>query len=157
MRACAGCRSKRPRDALVRFVADGPRVVPDLRRLAVGRGVNLCPALACIEQAIKRRAFARGLKRSVQVQRDALVADLRVAFAAELARALAGGRRSHHIEDAAGRPETPAELAACREAMAGSETPLGGAPVVVNRALLAARVAWLASGLQRLQSMGRVL
>jgi hypothetical protein len=77
---------------------------------------------------------------------------VRDAFAHELERVLAGGRRSHHIEDAAGRPEVPVELGLCRAALARSGAPLGGSPLVVNRAPLAARVAWLASGLQRLQS-----
>lgn len=138
-------------------MADGARVVADLRRRAGGRGVNLCPAVGCVDLAIKRRAFPRGLRRSVQVDRDAIVADLRAAFAAELEREIAGGRRSHHIEDAAGRSEVPAELADCRAALADSSSPLGGVPVVVTRAASAARVAWLASGLQRLQSQGRVL
>ncbi|MEZ4269677.1 MAG: YlxR family protein [Myxococcota bacterium] len=157
MRACAACRSKRPRGELVRFVADGPRVVPDLRRRAGGRGVNVCPTADCVELAIKRRAFGRGLRCSVQVDRESLLASVRAAFVVELDRAVAGGRRSHHIEDAGERAESPSELADCRSAMSRSGAPLGGVPVVVKRAALAARVAWLASGLQRLQSQGRVL
>ena len=52
---------------LVRVVAlevDGiPSVVPDRRGSLPGRGASLHPALACLDLAERRRAFARALRK----------------------------------------------------------------------------------------------
>lgn len=53
--------------ALIRFVA-GPdgQVVPDLKRSLPGRGVWVCSRRAVVEEAVKKNAFARGLKAPVK-------------------------------------------------------------------------------------------
>jgi len=62
-RACAGCRQTDARDVLLRFVADGdpPRLAPDIRRRAPGRGVSVHPRFGCVEAAVRTGALKRGL------------------------------------------------------------------------------------------------
>ncbi|MBV9592513.1 MAG: YlxR family protein [Actinobacteria bacterium] len=91
VRTCLGCRLRSPAAELLRVVAapadttsamtahgsdprpsgpDGPpagaeggcRVVPDPGRRAGGRGAWVHPALPCVEQARRRRAFGRALR-----------------------------------------------------------------------------------------------
>jgi predicted RNA-binding protein YlxR (DUF448 family) len=47
---------------LHRFVLDGDTVVADPEQRLPGRGAYVCSA-ACLEQAIRRRAFARAYRR----------------------------------------------------------------------------------------------
>jgi predicted RNA-binding protein YlxR (DUF448 family) len=61
MRVCAACRERQPAEKLIRFVRSGSGVSPDLARKAIGRGLNLSPSLRCLELAIKRGVFRRGL------------------------------------------------------------------------------------------------
>ena len=61
MRVCAACRERHPADKLLRFVRKGTRVSADPLRLAPGRGLNIYPSPNCLDLAIKRRAFQRGL------------------------------------------------------------------------------------------------
>jgi uncharacterized protein len=61
IRTCAGCRARLPQGRLLRFARrpDG-RVIPaNVTRELGGRSTYLCPRRACLDQAIKRRAFAR--------------------------------------------------------------------------------------------------
>lgn len=62
-RACAGCRQREDREALLRFVAGGqpPQLAPDIRRRAPGRGVSVHPRYRCVEAAVKSGALRRGL------------------------------------------------------------------------------------------------
>ena len=82
-RACAGCRQRDDREALLRFVADGnpPQLAPDIRRRAPGRGVSVHPRYRCVDAAVRsgalRRAFglqadvsARELSQSAANQYD---------------------------------------------------------------------------------------
>lgn len=65
-RTCTGCRRPRERGSLLRFVADGRGVLgidPLMQR--GGRGVYVCPATRCIDNAVKRGGFPRGLKRKL--------------------------------------------------------------------------------------------
>jgi predicted RNA-binding protein YlxR (DUF448 family) len=66
-RLCALTREVRPIDELIRFVAapDGA-IVPDLKRRLPGRGVWITAKRTAIDEAVKRNAFARGLKRDVK-------------------------------------------------------------------------------------------
>jgi uncharacterized protein len=64
-RTCAGCGAKRPKPELLRFVAEGGRLVPAAS--TPGRGVYTCPRLPCFERARHRRAFSRVLKQTVLV------------------------------------------------------------------------------------------
>lgn len=59
---CVGCRERAPVDELLRVVARDGALVPDVRRLLPGRGAHLHPSQACLEQAIRRRAFPRALR-----------------------------------------------------------------------------------------------
>ncbi len=72
VRSCIGCRSKFPKEELVRFSADKSgkvRVDPFYKN--PGRGVYLCPKLACFRQAFKKRgAFNRALRRQVEVPQN---------------------------------------------------------------------------------------
>ena len=66
-RLCALTREVRPIDELIRFVAapDGS-MVPDLKRRLPGRGVWITAKRTAIDEAVKRNAFARSLKRNVK-------------------------------------------------------------------------------------------
>ena len=70
-RLCALTREVRPIDELIRFVV-GPDgvIVPDLKRRLPGRGVWITARRAAIDEAVKRNAFARSLKREVRAAAD---------------------------------------------------------------------------------------
>jgi uncharacterized protein len=70
-RLCVATREVRPTAELIRFVV-GPdgNVVPDLKQKLPGRGVWVTGNRATLEQAVKRKAFARGFKREVRVAAD---------------------------------------------------------------------------------------
>jgi len=61
-----------PQPELLRFVADRGQVVPDPDRRLPGRGAYVHPLRACLDAAVRRRAFPRALRRPVTVSRDAL-------------------------------------------------------------------------------------
>lgn len=71
LRQCAATRTVRPVDELIRFVV-GPdgAAMPDLRRKLPGRGVWVTATEAALDEAIKRRVFARGFKRDVRLPPD---------------------------------------------------------------------------------------
>lgn len=56
----------KPKNELIRIVS-GPEgdLLQDLTGKAEGRGVYLCKDKVCIDQAHKKRALARSLKRSI--------------------------------------------------------------------------------------------
>jgi predicted RNA-binding protein YlxR (DUF448 family) len=57
--------------ALLRFVvAPTGELVPDLQQRLPGRGLYLSPARAAVEQAVKKRLFARAARRPVTVPDD---------------------------------------------------------------------------------------
>ncbi|HYO41064.1 MAG TPA: YlxR family protein [Nocardioidaceae bacterium] len=66
VRTCVGCRQRATKSELLRVVAGdrgaGLEVVPDPAGRAPGRGAHLHPTSACLELALRRRAFARALK-----------------------------------------------------------------------------------------------
>ncbi len=61
VRTCIGCGAATARTGLVRLRIEGERVVID-RSGQGGRGAWLHPAEACLEQAARRRAFARAFR-----------------------------------------------------------------------------------------------
>ncbi len=61
IRTCVGCGGKAAQRALVRLKAEAGRVVFDRARTG-GRGAWLHPDPACLEGALKRRAFPRVLR-----------------------------------------------------------------------------------------------
>jgi predicted RNA-binding protein YlxR (DUF448 family) len=70
-RFCALTRTARPVDELIRFVV-GPagEAVPDIKRKLPGRGIWITATSEAVEEAIKRKLFARGFKRDVRVDTD---------------------------------------------------------------------------------------
>ncbi|MGN6548549.1 MAG: RNA-binding protein [Pararhizobium sp.] len=70
-RTCIVTRLSGSPDDLIRFVAapDGT-VVPDLKRRLPGRGCWVTAERATVETAVRKRLFARGLKREVVVADD---------------------------------------------------------------------------------------
>jgi hypothetical protein len=66
-RLCALTREVKPIDDLIRFVvAPDGAIVPDLKRRLPGRGVWITATRTAIDEAVKRGAFARSLKREVR-------------------------------------------------------------------------------------------
>ncbi|WP_375499927.1 YlxR family protein [uncultured Jatrophihabitans sp.] len=74
IRTCIGCRQRAHDNDLLRVVA-GPagtdesiiNAVPDPRRRASGRGAWVHRDLACVDLAIRRRAFGRALRVSAPI------------------------------------------------------------------------------------------
>lgn len=70
-RTCLGCRAVDEQSALVRVVVqsstpDGPaRLCIDPQGSLPGRGTWVHPGTACLERALKARAFARSFRRAV--------------------------------------------------------------------------------------------
>ncbi|MXZ51945.1 MAG: YlxR family protein [Acidimicrobiaceae bacterium] len=64
VRTCIGCRTRRPGAELQRVSMDlnGGLVVGP----GPGRGAWLCPDMACLESAKRRRAFGRALRADVR-------------------------------------------------------------------------------------------
>ena len=71
-RTCVGCGDADDALALRRLRLDGARVVVDARGRLGGRGAWLHPAVRCLAQAVKRRAFARAFRAAVEVDESAL-------------------------------------------------------------------------------------
>ncbi|MDO4254970.1 MAG: YlxR family protein [Kocuria sp.] len=70
-RTCLGCRTPDGPDHLVRLTvrAEAPGVVVvDYHRTLGGRGAWLHPASECVEKAVRRRAFCRAFRSSVDAQ-----------------------------------------------------------------------------------------
>lgn len=70
-RLCVATRQVRPVGELIRFVA-GPDgvVVPDIKRRLPGRGVWVTARRHVVQEAVRRRAFGRGLKADVRASTD---------------------------------------------------------------------------------------
>jgi uncharacterized protein len=67
-RTCVATRSVRPIGELIRFAVSPDGVLtPDIKGKLPGRGVWTTCARSAVEEAIKRKAFARGLKQPVTV------------------------------------------------------------------------------------------
>jgi uncharacterized protein len=70
-RLCIATRAVRPIGGMIRFVADPDGVVvPDLKRRLPGRGVWVTARRTLVEEAVRRRAFGRSLKRDVKAPAD---------------------------------------------------------------------------------------
>jgi uncharacterized protein len=66
-RFCALTRTLKPVDDMIRFVV-GPagEAVPDLKRKLPGRGIWITASSHAVDEAVKRKVFARGFKREVR-------------------------------------------------------------------------------------------
>ncbi|MGB4137282.1 MAG: YlxR family protein [Microbacterium sp.] len=62
VRTCIGCRGRASRTSLLRVVARNGVLVLDERAVLAGRGVWLHPTRECADAALRRRAFARALR-----------------------------------------------------------------------------------------------
>jgi hypothetical protein len=65
-RTCLGCRQVQEQESLVRYVLapDGGLLV-DYRHRLPGRGAYTCISSACVREALRRRQFARALRREL--------------------------------------------------------------------------------------------
>ncbi|MCB5182028.1 YlxR family protein [Streptomyces antimicrobicus] len=61
-RTCVGCRERAAKSDLLRIVAVEGACVPDHRGTLPGRGAYVHPAVVCLDQAVRRRAFSRALR-----------------------------------------------------------------------------------------------
>jgi predicted RNA-binding protein YlxR (DUF448 family) len=70
-RFCALTRNLKPVSEMIRFVV-GPagEAVPDVKRKLPGRGIWITASKQSINEAIKRKVFARGFKRDLKVAED---------------------------------------------------------------------------------------
>jgi predicted RNA-binding protein YlxR (DUF448 family) len=57
-----GCRGRAAKKELLRIVAVEGECVPDHRGTLPGRGAYLHPAVVCLEQAVRRKAFPRAFR-----------------------------------------------------------------------------------------------
>lgn len=66
MRQCLGCREMKPKRELIRVVRspDG-EISLDFKGKAPGRGAYICPAPACLKQAIKAKALERAFSTQI--------------------------------------------------------------------------------------------
>ena len=62
IRTCVGCGVRAAQSELVRLRTEGERVIVDRKRTG-GRGAWLHADGVCLDQAIRRRAFGRALRR----------------------------------------------------------------------------------------------
>ncbi|MBO0979593.1 YlxR family protein [Microbacterium sp. SD291] len=62
VRTCVGCRTRAPRAALLRVVAQDNILVADERAVLPGRGAWVHPTQECMDAALRRRAFGRALR-----------------------------------------------------------------------------------------------
>jgi uncharacterized protein len=70
VRSCIGCGSRVAKSELIRVVAAGDEIVPDVAFRLPGRGAYLHPSLACLERAQRRKAFPRALRLSAALPTD---------------------------------------------------------------------------------------
>ncbi|UGY93895.1 YlxR family protein [Streptomyces gobiensis] len=61
-RTCVGCRERSAKADLLRVVLIDGECVPDLRGTLPGRGAYVHPSPACLDLAVRRRAFPRAFR-----------------------------------------------------------------------------------------------
>ncbi|GAA3077466.1 YlxR family protein [Streptomyces glomeratus] len=61
-RTCVGCRERAAKIELLRTVVIEDTCVPDPRGTLPGRGAYVHPVPACVDLAVRRRAFPRALR-----------------------------------------------------------------------------------------------
>ena len=66
MRQCLGCREMKPKRELIRVVRSPEGEISlDFKGKAPGRGAYICPAPACLKQAIKTKALERAFSTQI--------------------------------------------------------------------------------------------
>lgn len=93
-RRCLVTGESQPKDGLVRFViGPGDTVVPDILGRLPGRGLYVAADRATLEQAVRKRAFARGARRAVTVPDD-LVGQVEQALARRVVELVSMARKA---------------------------------------------------------------
>ena len=112
VRTCVATRVQRPVGELIRFVVDpSGQLVPDLKAVLPGRGVWVSATSEAIRLALKKKAFARGLKREVTITGD--LADRVDALLTERARqALAIANKAGEVVTGSAKVEAAARAGA---------------------------------------------
>ncbi|RUT30209.1 RNA-binding protein [Arsenicitalea aurantiaca] len=113
MRQCALTRESMPVDALIRFVV-GPDdvLVPDTDAKAEGRGVWITLGARQVEEAVRRKAFARSLKAPVTVP-EALAELTRLRLEQRLLGALSMARKAGQLLTGAMKVRGAIETGTC--------------------------------------------
>jgi uncharacterized protein len=62
VRTCVGCRVRAAKSDLLRVVVVDGQLVVDRRGRLPGRGAHLHPDTACLDLAVRRKAFPRALR-----------------------------------------------------------------------------------------------
>ena len=76
MRMCLGCRQRKAQSELVRLALnDKGRVFVDLDRVMSGRGAYVCPAEACIDKVLAKKALNRAFRNEVKIDDPQAVKD----------------------------------------------------------------------------------
>ncbi len=65
LRMCVACRQMKPKGELIKVVKTENEAKLDINQKMSGRGAYICKNEVCIENARKRRAFARHFKMPV--------------------------------------------------------------------------------------------
>lgn len=66
MRQCLGCREMKPKRELIRVVRSPEGEISlDFKGKAPGRGAYICPAPACLKQAIKAKELERAFSTQI--------------------------------------------------------------------------------------------
>lgn len=66
MRQCLGCHEMKPKRELIRVVRSPEGEISlDFKGKAPGRGAYICPAPACLKQAIKAKALERAFSTQI--------------------------------------------------------------------------------------------
>lgn len=66
MRQCLGCREMKPKRELIRVVRSPEGEISlDFKDKSPGRGAYICPAPACLKQAIKAKALERAFSTQI--------------------------------------------------------------------------------------------
>ena len=74
-RRCIGCMTSRPKQELIRIVADANGLHIDPSGKMPGRGAYLCRNAECAALAVKKNAFGRNLKTEVSRQEAEALAE----------------------------------------------------------------------------------
>jgi uncharacterized protein len=86
VRTCIGCGSRAAKSEMIRVVAAGDEIVPDVTFRLPGRGAYLHPSLACLERAQRRKAFPRALRLPAALPADKVADYLMVSTAGDTGR-----------------------------------------------------------------------
>lgn len=79
LRTCIGCRTRDTQRNLLRIARSchghSPRILVDAHGTLPGRGAWLHPVTHCLEQAVRRNAFARAFKTAVDASTASMFAE----------------------------------------------------------------------------------